>query len=164
MPLNEVIITNPVTVKETPALGLDNVTDPRIIHALAMLLPAKLDSSTTPPATIVWSDQVALAAGVATLDLEALANGNLPTIDLVGLKVQILLMSCPATNSVPITIVPGAANDYDIGGAAMNWGVSPGGMLFYLSNETSPDVAAADSELDFAGTGTEVFDILIVAG
>ncbi len=164
MALDEVIIVNPVTVKETIALGLDNVTNPRITHALEMLLPAKLDSTTSPPATIVWSDQVALVAGAKTLDLEALVNDNLPNVDLVGLKIQILLVACPDTNTVAITIVPGAANDYDIGGAAMSWAVGPGGMLIYLSDDNAPDVAAADSELDFAGTGTEVFDILIVAG
>ena len=164
MALDEVIITNPVTVKETVALGLDNVTDPRIIHALEILLPAKLTSSTTPPATKVWSDQVALSGGAVTLDLEALVNVNLPNINFVGLKVQVLVMSCPASNSGPITIVPGASNDYDIGGASMSFAVSPGGMLVYLSDDDAPDVASADSELDFSGTSAEVFDILMVAG
>ena len=164
MALDEVIIANPVTVKETVALGLDNVTNPRITHALAMLLPAKLTSSTTPPVTKVWSDEVALSGGAKTLDLEALVNVNLPNVNFVGLKVQILIMSCPASNTGPITIVPGASNDYDIGGAAMSWAVSPGGMLIYLSDDDAPDVASADSELDFAGTGSEVFDILMVAG
>ncbi len=164
MALDQVIITNPVTVKETVALGLDNVTDPRVTHALAILLPSKLDGTTTPPATLVWSDQVALSGGAKTLDLEALVNVNLPNVNFVGLKVQILIMSCPSSNSGAITIVPGASNDYDIGGAAMNWAVSPGGMLIYLSDDDAPDVASADSELDFSGTGSEVFDILMVAG
>ena len=164
MAIDEVIITNPVSVKETVALGLDNVTDPRIIHALPLLIPAKLDGTTTPPATTVWSDQVALSGGAKTLDLEALVNDNLPNVNLVGLKIQCLVMSCPSANTGPITIVPGASNDYDIGGAAMSWAVSPGGMLIYLSEDDAPDVAAANSELDFSGTTTEVFDILIVAG
>ena len=164
MAIDEVIITNPVSVKDTVALGLDNVTDPRIIHALTMLLPSKLDSTTTPPATLVWSDQVALSGGAVTLDLEALVNANLPNINFVGLKVQCLVMSCPAANTQAIVIVPGASNDYDIGGASMSFAVSPGGMLIYLSDDDAPDVAGADSELDFSGTGTEVFDILMVAG
>ena len=34
MALDEVMIVNPVTVKETPALGLDQVTDPQVIHQI----------------------------------------------------------------------------------------------------------------------------------
>ena len=164
MALDQVIITNPVTVKETVELGLDNVTDPRIIHALEILLPKKLTSSTTPPVTKVWADDVALSGGAATLDLQALVNVNLPNVDFTGLKVQALVMTCPSGNSGAIIIKPGASNDYDLGGAAMSWAVSPGGELIYLSLDNAPDVANADSELDFAGTGSETFKILMVAG
>ena len=160
----EVRLANPVLVKETIALALDAVTDPRIIHQFDLLIPTKLDSTTTPPVTKVWGDTVALVAGAATLDLQALVNANLPNVDFDTLKVQVLLVSCPSSNTGVITITPGAANDYDLGGAAMSWAVSPGGMLVYLSDDNAPDVAAADSELDFAGTGTETFNIIMAAG
>ncbi len=163
MALDEVIVSNPVSVKETVALGLDNVTDPRIIHEIGLLLPAKLTSATTPPVTKIWSDNVALAAGAKVLDLEALVNDNLPNVNFVGLKVQLLVFSVPAGNSA-ITITSGASNGYDIGGASSSWAIGPGGQLILLLNETAPDVAGADSEIDFAGTGSETFDILMVAG
>ncbi len=163
MALDEVIIQSPVSVKETVALGLDNVTDPRIIHEIAPLLAAKLTSSTTPAVTKIWSDNVALTAGAKTLDLEALVNDNLPNVDFVGLKVQLLVLSNPAGNNI-ITITSGASNGYDLGGASSSWALGPGEQMILLLNEGSPDVAAADSELDFAGTGSETFDILMVAG
>ncbi len=163
MALDEVIISSPVSVKETVALGLDHSTNPRIVHEIAPLLGAKLTGSTTPPVTKVWEDNVALTAGAKTLDLEALVNANLPNVNFVGLKVQILVFSVPAGNS-PITITSGAVNGYDIGGAASSWAIGAGGQLILLLNETAPDVAAADSEIDFAGTGSETFDILMVAG
>ena len=164
MALNEVLITNPVSVNETPALGLDQVTNPRITHQMTMPIPFKLNSTTTPPATKVWSDNVALAAGAKTLDLEALVNDNLPNVNFNGLKVQVFMMSCPSANTGPITVTPGASNDYDLGGASMSVAVNPGDTVIFLFLDNAPDVAAADSELDFAGTGTETFDILMVAG
>ncbi len=163
MGLEKVIITNPVSVEETVVLGLDHVTDPRTMYEIALLLGSKLTSSSTPPVTKVWSDNVALSGGAKTLDLEALVNVNLPNVNFVGLKVQILVFSNPAGNAV-ITMTPGAANDYDLGGAAMSWGLDAGGQLILLLTDTAPDVASADSELDFAGTGSETFDILMVAG
>ena len=165
MPLNEVVIAKElVSVKETPALGLDQVTDPRIAHKMTIPIPTTLNSTTTPPATKVWSDNVPLVAGAKILDLQALVNANLPNVDFTGLKVQVLMMSCPSANTGAITITSGALNGYDIGGAAMSYALDPGGTLVLLLRDTAPDVAAADSEIDFAGTGTEPFDIILVAG
>ena len=138
MALDEVIIQSPVSVKETIALALDNVTDPRIVHEIIPLLAAKLTSSTTPPVTKVWSDSVPLVAGAKTLDLEALVNANLPNVTFLGLKVQILVFENPAGNAL-ITISSGAANGYDIGGASSSWGIGAGGQLILLLNETAPD-------------------------
>ena len=165
MALDEVVIAKAlVSVKETVALGLDQVTNPRIVHEITLPIPTSLNGTTTPPATKVWSDNVALVAGVKTLDLQALVNANLPNADFTGLKVQVFFMSCPSTNTGPITVVPGALNDYDLGGASMSVAVNPGDSIVFLFLDNAPDVAAADSELDFAGTGTETFDIIMVAG
>ena len=164
MALDEVVITAPVVVKETVALGLDQVTDPRVVNEITLPIPSKLNNTTTPPVTKVWSDNVALVAGAKTLDLQALVNANLPNVDFTGLKVQALVMSCPSANTGPITVTPGASNDYDLGGASMSVAVNPGDTVIFLFLDNAPDVAAADSELDFAGTGTETFDILMVAG
>ncbi len=164
MALDSVVIANPVSVKETPALGLDHATDPPIVHQITMPIPLSLTGSTTPPVTKVWEDNVALSGGAKTLDLEALVNDNLPNVNFVGLKVQVFQMSCPEVNTGPITVTPGASNDYDLGGASMSVAVNPGDTVIFLFLDNAPDVASADSELDFAGTGSETFDILMVAG
>ncbi len=165
MALIEVVIANPpISVKDAPALGLDQVTDPTVVHSITLPIPGVLTSATDPPVTKVWSDEVALVAGAKTLDLQALVNDNLPNVDLSGLKIQVLQISCPETNTGPITIVPGAANDYDLGGSSMSMEIDPGDVMILLRNDTAPDVSGANSELDFSGTGTETFEILIAAG
>ena len=165
MALDEVVIANPVSVKETIALGLDHVTDKQLVHNITLPIPLSLDSTTTPPVTKVWSDTVALSAGAKTLDLQALVNDNLPNVDFTGLKVQVFMMSCPESNANLITLTPGASNGYSLGGSgSMKWVVQPGDALIFYSIDLQPDVASADSELDFAGTGTETFDILMAAG
>ena len=163
MALDEVLIGT-IVVTETPALGLDQVTDPQVPHQITLPIPLKLDGTTVPAVTKVWSDNVALSAGAKTLDLQALVNDNLPNVDFTGLKVQVFHMSCPTANTGVITVTPGASNDYDLGGASMSYEVSPGASLVFLFADNAPDVANADSELDFAGTGTETFDIVMVAG
>ena len=164
MALQDVVLKSPVRVTDTVALGLDQAADPSIVHTITMPIPLTLTSSTTPPVTKVWSDNVALSGGAKTLDLEALVNANLPNINFVGLKVQVLMMSCPSANTGAITITSGASNGYDIGGASMSYALDPGGTLVLFLIDTAPDVAGADSEIDFAGTTTETFDILMVAG
>ena len=42
MALDEVVISNPVSVKETIALGLDQVTDKQAVHQITMPIPLTL--------------------------------------------------------------------------------------------------------------------------
>ena len=154
----------PVTVNETPALGLDQVTDPTILHSITMPVGGTLHATSTPAVSKVWSDRVALVAGAKTLDLQALVNDNLPNVDFTGLKIQVWMLSVPESNSGAITMTVGAANGYDFSGGDGKVTLVPGASMVMTANNNLSDVAAADSELDFAGTGTEVFDILIIAG
>ena len=165
MALDEVVI-GAIVVTETPDLELDLVTDPQLTHQITLPIPLSLDGTTTPPVTKVWSDTVALSAGAATLDLQALVNTHtlIANVDFSGLKVQVFMMSCPSSNTGAITVTPGASNDYDLGGASMSVEVAPGNTVLFLFADNAPDVAGADSELDFAGTSAETFDILMVAG
>ena len=164
MAVDQVVLANPVSVKEVLALARDFAADPLTVRKLIPSIPLLLDSTTTPPVTTVWTDNVALSAGAATLDLELLLKDDLPSAIFTGLKVQVLVVSCPQVNTGAITMTPGASNGYDLGGASMSVAVNPGDTLVFFFLDTAPDVAAADSELDFAGTGSETFDILMVAG
>ncbi len=155
----------PITVVETPVLGLDKVNDPQLVHAITLPIPSILSGITTPPASKVFSDRLQLVAGALTLDLQALPQGNIiPDIDLTGLKIQILQFTSPETNLADITITPGASDPYELSGAAMSVTLSPGDTHIWLLNDNAPDVANNDAELDFAGTLIDDIDLLIVAG
>ncbi len=155
----------PVTVVETPVLGLDKASDPQLVHAITLPIPSILSGVTTPPATQTFSDRLQLVAGALTLDLQALPQGNIePPIDLLGLKIQILQFTSPETNLADITISPGASDGYELGGSGMSVTLGPGDTILFLFNDNAPDVAAADSEIDFAGSLIDDVDILIVAG
>ncbi len=155
----------PITVVETPVLGLDKVNDPQLVHAITLPIPSILSGITTPPASKVFSDRLQMLAGAFTLDLQALPQGNIiPDIDLTGLKIQILQFTSPETNLADITITPGASDPYELSGAAMSVTLSPGDTHIWLLNDNAPDVANNDAELDFAGTLIDDIDLLIVAG
>ncbi len=119
-----------------------------------------LNASSTPPVTKTVADTLAMVAGAVTLDLTAIAyNGG--TVDLTGLKIQMLQITNDNSNS--ITIAEGAANGYQLmGGASI---VLPAGSTFqHYWNDTLPDVAAADAELDITGTLIESLKFVIAAG
>lgn len=166
MALDQATIPSPpVTVVETPVLGLDKVNDPQLVHAITLPIPSILSGVTTPPASSIFSDRLQLVAGALTLDLQALPQGNIiPDIDLTGQKIQILQFTSPETNLADITISPGAVNGYELGGAAMSVTLAPGDTILFLFNDNAPDVANLDSEIDFAGSLIDDIDILIVAG
>jgi hypothetical protein len=152
---------------------LDNNTDPiaaanrKVTWGALSAVSESLTASTTVPATKVAGGQVALVAGAKTLDLTALTGlgANGATEDFTGLKVQALFMKNPATNSGSISIAPGASNGYEFNGSDGKLTLSPGqSVLLYLA-DSAPDVADSSADqLDFAGTGTEEFDIVMVAG
>lgn len=166
MALDQATIPSPpVTVVETPVLGLDKASDPQLVHSITLPIPSILSGVTTPPASSIFSDRLQLVAGALTLDLQALPQGNIiPDIDLTGQKIQILQFTSPETNLADITISPGAVNGYELGGAAMSVTLAPGDTILFLFNDNAPDVANLDSEIDFAGSLIDDIDILIVAG
>ena len=163
MAIDRVVITAPVSVKETVALDRDYSPNPQILHQITLPTPLLLDGTTSPPATKIYADKLALTGGAKTINLRSLANGNLPDFTFLNLKVQVFVFSCPISNTGVITMTPGT-NDYDMGGASMSLACSPGGTIVLLFDDNSPTVVDNDKHLDFAGTGSETFDLLIVAG
>jgi hypothetical protein len=152
---------------ETPDQGLDNVTDVPMDHDIGVV-NGTLTASSTVPATKPFSDTISLAAGSASLDLTSLAGPSGTTITFDGLKVQLVKIKCPATNSGGVTFDVGAANGYNLFGAdnASNESIEvmPGGAeLRYIPNN-GEDVDATHKNIDITGTGTDVFQIELVAG
>lgn len=121
---------------------------------------AVLNSASTPPVDDIVADTLAMTSGAVTLDLTAIAyNGG--TVDLSGKKPQVILFRNDNSNS--ITIAEGASNGYQLMGGE-NIVVPAGSLFLMLWNETLPDVAAADAELDITGTGTDSLKFAIAAG
>lgn len=154
-------------VRETLALGLDKADDPSFVHSLDSP-GSTLNASSTPPATKVFSDTVALVAGTKTLDLTALAGPASTSIDFTGLKVQIIAFRCPTGNTLPILVQKGAANAYNLLGAdnasAETLEVLPGDGLLLYRHDTLEDVDATHKDIKFTGNGTETIDVILVAG
>ena len=119
-------------------------------------------ASTTPPVTTCAHFLQALSGGTATVNLTSLTGTNGATVNLNGLKVQMLRVKNLGANN--LTIVPGAANGIDLLGAASSITILPGAHAQFFFNDASPDVAAADCTLDLTGTTTQTSEWTIVAG
>lgn len=154
-----------LTVNETIALGLDDVSDPAVTHDIGDTKDT-LTATSTVKATKAWSDTATLSAGAATIDLTSLANGNLPTVTFSGLKVKVVKIICPTGNTEPIVFAVGAANPYDLFGTASDRiSVSPGNALvFYFADELE-NVDATHCEIDLSSADQDAaYSIIIVAG
>lgn len=156
-------------VTETLALAMDNVPggDPSFVHSMGAD-EASLNASSTPAVTEVFSDNVALAAGTLTLDLQNLVGPAGTTVDFTGLKVQLVKLKCPSSNTLPILVQKGAANAYNMLGAdnasAETIEVMPGAIVLFYHNDKLEDVDATHSDVLFTGNGTETINVMLVAG
>lgn len=149
-------------VKEVRAQNLDLAANPTVVHKLTTEIEGTLTSSTTIPATKVFSDTIPLVAGAKTLDLTALTSGD-KTEDFTGLKIQLALFVNLGTNVM--SFKAGASNGYNIFGASGVVELKPGGAVLYLGNDVLPDVANGSAdEIDVAGTLVESFEVILVAG
>ena len=157
-----------LTVEEVKDLGLDNVADPTITHTLGSHA-ATLTASTTPPVTKTYSDELALVAGAATIDLQALPSSESTTLDFTGLKVQLVKITAPSTNTAEVTFDVGAANGYNLFGATNatdeSVAVPPGGVQMFKYTDDLEDVDATHSDVDVSSSDVDAtFDIMLVAG
>lgn len=79
-----------------------------------------LGASTTPAVSAQWSGLVTLVAGVATLDLTALARDGLVTVNATGLKLRALKIVADSLNTALVTLKPGATNGYAVFGLGVS--------------------------------------------
>lgn len=155
----------------TADVAIDGVTNPDLTIAIATTILGTLSPSTTPIAiTKIWGDTGQLAAGAATIDLTALARGNLPAVNLTGLTVKAILIYNYPTNTAALRVADGATNGYDIFGAATGDITIPAGwyQLFGAHNVTGVGalqaVGASDKTIDLSSTDVDAsYDILIAA-
>ena len=154
--------------EEVIALGLDNVDNPTITHKLGDFA-STLNATSMPVVTKAFSDTVPLVAGAGSLDLTSLAGPSGTSIDFTDLKVQMVQLACPTTNSGGITVAKkDAVTGYNLFGAdnvsAEQVEVMPGSYVQLYHRDTLEDVDATHKDLTFAGTGTDTIQVLLVAG
>ena len=106
--------------------------------------------------TKIAAFEQALAAGAATIDLEALSGTNGATVVGTGLRIQAMKVRGKSTNDDPVSITIGAANGYDGFGAAFKVTLEPGAEMMILAKDAGADISATNSDLDCAGTGVEI--------
>ncbi len=157
-----------LTVEEVKDLGLDNVVDPTITHTLGAHADT-LTATTTPPVTKTYSDDLALVAGAATIDLQALPSSQSTTVNFTGLKVQLIKITTPSTNTAEVTFDVGATNGYNLFGATNatdeSVAVPPGSVQQFLFVNTLEDVDATHSDVDVSSSDVDAdFSIILVAG
>lgn len=158
-----------ITADETLALGLDHGTDTPFEHTLGVH-NGKLTATTTPAATKVFSDNIALSSGSATLDLTSLSGPATTTVDFTGLKVQLIKLTCPLTNTAGITVdAKDASTGYNLFGAdnaatTEKQEVLPGCVASFFMNDKLEDVDSTHKDLTLTGTGTEAINVLLIAG
>ncbi len=148
-------------------INVDGSTSPSIIHD-AFDKSFALDAAgtgSTGPITDVYADTIALIAGAHTLDLTAIPQSGGGTLDATGLKVQAIRFENLSTNTNLMTIDDGASNGYNILGAALGHvTIHPGAIFQMYFHDKLDNIAAADAEIDFGGTGTESFNLTILVG
>lgn len=123
----------------------------------------QFDESAMPsPATMFSGDVYALVAGAKTIDLRALYTVGGAAGDGNGLKVQGFFFKNLGANTM--TITTGASNGYELLGPSGLVTVQPSGWIAMFFNDASPDVAAADKEIDIAGTLVQTFELGLILG
>lgn len=156
-------------IDETLGVGVDSSASPilKLADADNFKVGLTLDSTTTPPVTEVYADNLALSGGAITIDLTALPGTNGRTIDMTGLKVQYLWVGQVASNTANLTLKPGASTGYNIGNNAntfLSIGHAGNEAICCIWNELNPDVSGSLKHLDVTGAGSETFNIVIAAG
>lgn len=152
------------TVRETLATNTGSASDSsRVITHDAYNETATLSATSTPPATTCAHFLLTLSAGAATIDLRALTGTNGASVDLNGLKVQVVRVKNLGANSM--VFKSGGTNGHTGVFTATNGQiVQPSGHVMVFANDAGDDVDATHKTWDVTGTGSQTAEVTIVAG
>jgi hypothetical protein len=120
---------------------------------------ATLNASSTPPVTKKFADRL---TGTNNLDFTALADPELGTQDMSGLKLQILTVYNRSTTDA-LVLSDNAATPYSINNTN-DLQVPIGGRLVMFFNDQLADVAAGAKLFDVECAVGESCDIILVFG
>lgn len=120
------------------------------------------NASTTPNGLDAWSGHVVLTSGAATIDLTNLTQSGLSTvINATGNKLRAIMVMPDSTNVNPISVATGASNGYPSIGTVS---VLNAGDVLVRRTTQSVAVSSSLKTLDFAGTGAQGCEVLLVFG
>jgi len=122
-----------------------------------------LTGTSAVPVSKQWAERKALSAGAHNIDLTSLARAGLATVDMTGLKVQLFKFRNRSEAS-SMTVKAAASLGYAIFGASGQHVLGPGEALLIYGADQKADVAADEKVIAVTGTGTDAFDVQIVAG
>lgn len=163
-------LTMAMTAIETLAANVDgvNASQRDITHSAFNVSPGTKNATSTPSVSDVSSDTVALVAGAKTIDFTnlPLVGGGTLNASTGSLKPVAVLISNPAANTGAITVAKGATNGYTGFGASFSHVIQPGGSVcsYTAKHANVTAVSGTNKTLDFSGTGTESFNLIIIFG
>lgn len=159
------VITASITVTETLSTSespLIDSSDATIKEKIAV--STTLNSSSSPDAELHAAMQQALTAGAATIDFTALTRHGGGSVSFAGKAVRAISFQNPTTNANEITIANGASDSLDLFGATYSITLQPGQTLTAYLAAVGPTVGANDKNVDISGTGSQVLNMIAVAG
>lgn len=126
---------------------------------------SSFNASSSVPVTKVAAGTVTLSGGTGSLNFAALSGRNSDeTVDMTGLKPQIIKFVAPSTNANAITIAEGASNGLALLGASFTFKLLPGQEAQFYLADAAPDIASGDRVLDITGTGSQTLHWITYAG
>ena len=126
-----------------------------------------LTSSTTPPVTKHCAEEVdpsGSGASTATIDLTDFTDLEGESQDASGLKVQVLRVRTPSTNTGNVTIGPAGANPYQLFGTGTSVEFPPDSELNFQWNDTLADVSATVKNVLISASGSDTAYVQLVLG
>ena len=150
------------TGKHTVTTGIGtSASDASITHAFTV--DQDFPNGTSLPATVVGSFTLTLASSTAFIDMNAVPIGNGATADATGLKLQCLAVANRSGNG-DLVLSYGTSSPYNFAGTSFNFAMEAGGKFLAFQNDGAADVSTAARYILATGTGTQSFDVMVIAG
>lgn len=159
-----VTYTSKATVVETVANNTDALSSSArsVTYDTFDTVNTTLNSSSTPPATMVSGVLKTLSGGAAAFDLTALIGTNGATFSALGLKPQIIKVKNLGAN--PLTILPSTLTGYSLFGSTNPLVIPSSGEILCNFDDQLADVSTGAKDVVLTGTGTQTSRWLMVFG
>ena len=152
-------ITETVTATDHPLIDMSDASIKEKI-----VVSATLSAGSNPDAELHAATQVAMVAGAATIDFTALKKRGGVPVSFSGKNIRSIVLQNPATNANDITIVAGAVTGLALFGAAFKVVLKPGHSVGAYLGSDGPAVGGINKNIDITCTGSQVLDLIAVAG